>query len=73
MNDRSNASAWGSHIDGASELVRMRGKKQLRTKIGQSLFMTVRAQMVRSCFPSLIPRTKHPRQLIVSRHRNHHY
>lgn len=46
MNDRTNASAWGSHIDGASELVRMRGKKQLRTKIGQSLFMTVRTQMV---------------------------
>lgn len=47
MNDRTNASAWGSHIDGASEIVRMRGKKQLRTKIGMSLFMTVRAQMVR--------------------------
>ena len=39
--------AWGSHVGGAVQLVRMRGKKQLRTKIGHALFISVRAQMVR--------------------------
>jgi hypothetical protein len=43
---RTNIMAWGSHIDGAVMLVKMRGKKQLRTKIGQSLFAAVRMQMV---------------------------
>lgn len=38
--------AWGSHIDGAVQLVKMRGKKYLRSKTGYSLFTTVRAQMV---------------------------
>jgi hypothetical protein len=40
--------AWYSHIDGAVQLVKMRGKKQLRTKIGHSLFVCVRTQMVSS-------------------------
>jgi hypothetical protein len=38
--------AWGSHIDGAVQLIRLRGKKQLRTKAGHSLFVAVRSQMV---------------------------
>jgi len=44
--ERTNAMAWYSHIDGAVQLVKMRGKKQLRTKIGHSLFCCVRTQMV---------------------------
>ena len=51
MNDRANALAWASHIDGATEIARMRGKKQLRTKIGQSLFMCVRTLMVSRVIP----------------------
>jgi len=38
--------AWGSHIDGAVMIVKMRGKKQLRTKLGNALFVAVRTQMV---------------------------
>jgi predicted 2-oxoglutarate/Fe(II)-dependent dioxygenase YbiX len=45
--ETSNASAWYSHVDGAVQLVKMRGKKQLRTKVGYSLFVSVRNQMVR--------------------------
>jgi hypothetical protein len=44
--ERSNVMAWGSHIDGAVQLVKMRGKKQCRTKTGHALFLTVRTQMV---------------------------
>lgn len=47
--ERSTAMAWYSHIDGAVQLVKMRGKKQLRTKIGHSLFICVRTQMTVSC------------------------
>ena len=46
--ERSNAQAWYSHVDGAVQVVRMRGKKQLRTKVGRSLFQVVRSQMVKS-------------------------
>jgi hypothetical protein len=38
--------AWGSHIEGAIHLVKARGRKQLRTKIGLLLFIAVRTQMV---------------------------
>ena len=38
--------AWGSHIDGAVQLVKQRGRKQLRTKNGLILFIAVRTQMV---------------------------
>ncbi|KAG4436391.1 hypothetical protein IFR05_008114 [Cadophora sp. M221] len=44
--EKSNAMAWYSHVDGAVQLVRMRGKKQLRTKAGYSLFRAVRQQML---------------------------
>jgi hypothetical protein len=46
---------WGSHIDGAVALIKMRGKKSLRTHIGKSLFMTVRTQMVINCMSSSRP------------------
>ena len=39
--------AWRSHIEGAIQLVKIRGKKQLRTRIGLLLFIAVRTQMVR--------------------------
>ena len=38
--------AWGAHVEGAVKLVGLRGKKQLRTKTGRALFLTVRTQMV---------------------------
>jgi hypothetical protein len=47
--ERTSAMAWYSHVDGAVQLVKMRGKKQLRTKVGNSLFQYVRAQMSVSC------------------------
>lgn len=43
---RSNLMGWGSHVDGAVALIRMRGKKQLRTSVGKGLFIAVRTQMV---------------------------
>ncbi|TVY36406.1 White-opaque regulator [Lachnellula occidentalis] len=43
------AQAWYSHVDGAIQVVRMRGKKQLRTKIGRSMFRVVRNQMTVNC------------------------
>lgn len=38
--------AWGSHIEGAIQLVKARGRKQLRTKQGLHLFIAVRTQMI---------------------------
>ncbi|GJC77758.1 white-opaque regulator 2 [Colletotrichum liriopes] len=38
--------AWGSHIEGAIQLVKARGRKQLRTKTGLLLFIAVRTQMI---------------------------
>jgi hypothetical protein len=38
--------AWGSHIEGAIQLVKQRGRKQLRTRTGLLLFIAVRTQMV---------------------------
>ncbi|UNI17361.1 hypothetical protein JDV02_003707 [Purpureocillium takamizusanense] len=38
--------AWGSHIEGAIQLARARGRKQLRTKVGLAMFIAVRTQMI---------------------------
>lgn len=38
--------AWGSHIEGAIQLVQARGRKQLRSKMGLNLFVAVRTQMI---------------------------
>ncbi|KAI1863636.1 hypothetical protein JX265_008853 [Neoarthrinium moseri] len=38
--------AWGSHIEGAIQLVKQRGRKQLRTRTGLLLFIAVRTQMI---------------------------
>lgn len=41
-----NKLAWGSHVQGAIEMVKQRGKQQFRTKEGCQLFAAVRMQMV---------------------------
>ncbi|TAQ84730.1 hypothetical protein B7494_g6961 [Chlorociboria aeruginascens] len=46
---RSGNRAWSAHVDGAAQLVKLRGRKQLRTKIGHALFVTVRSQMIINC------------------------
>ncbi|KJZ72389.1 hypothetical protein HIM_08192 [Hirsutella minnesotensis 3608] len=38
--------AWGSHIEGAIQLAKARGRKQLRTKVGLAMFIAVRTQMI---------------------------
>ncbi|KAK1774050.1 hypothetical protein QBC45DRAFT_426145 [Copromyces sp. CBS 386.78] len=38
--------AWGSHIEGAIQLVKARGKKQLQTQTGLQLFIAVRTQQI---------------------------
>lgn len=38
--------AWGSHVEGAIQLAKARGRKQLRTKVGLAMFIAVRTQMV---------------------------
>ncbi|KAF7545656.1 hypothetical protein G7Z17_g9007 [Cylindrodendrum hubeiense] len=38
--------AWGSHVEGAIQLVKARGKAQSRTKMGLALFVAVRTQMI---------------------------
>jgi hypothetical protein len=38
--------AWGSHVEGALQLVKARGRSQLKTKIGVQLFIAVRTQLV---------------------------
>lgn len=50
---RAAVTAWGSHIQGAVMIAKMRGKKQLRTKVGHSLFIAVRTQMVSTLHLSL--------------------
>ncbi|KAK0669752.1 hypothetical protein QBC41DRAFT_101797 [Cercophora samala] len=39
-------SAWGSHVEGAVQLVKARGKKQLKTNLGLQLFIVVRSQLI---------------------------
>lgn len=47
--------AWGSHVEGAIQLVKIRGRKQLRTKIGLLLFIAVRTQMIMHAFSTWKP------------------
>jgi hypothetical protein len=44
--------AWGSHIEGAIQLVKARGRSILSTQTGRWLFIAVRTQMVRSLLPA---------------------
>ncbi|KAG4026342.1 hypothetical protein MFRU_042g00700 [Monilinia fructicola] len=50
--EKASITAWGSHVDGAVQIVKMRGKKQLRTKVGVALFQSVRGQMLVNCLSS---------------------
>ncbi|KAI0012366.1 hypothetical protein F4779DRAFT_62333 [Xylariaceae sp. FL0662B] len=43
---------WGSHTEGAIQLVKARGRKQIKTKIGLLLFIAVRTQMIIHCLTS---------------------
>ncbi|KAH7029404.1 uncharacterized protein B0I36DRAFT_245051 [Microdochium trichocladiopsis] len=38
--------SWGSHIEGAMQIVKARGKKQLQSEVGRLLFVSVRAMMI---------------------------
>ncbi|KAK4041014.1 hypothetical protein C8A01DRAFT_15208 [Parachaetomium inaequale] len=38
--------AWGSHVEGAIQLVKARGRSQLKTKVGVQLFIAVRTQLI---------------------------
>ncbi|KAI1277829.1 hypothetical protein F5Y07DRAFT_388174 [Xylaria sp. FL0933] len=40
---------WGSHVDGAVQLVKARGRKQTKTKVGWQLFIAVRTLMSVYC------------------------
>jgi hypothetical protein len=39
-------SAWTRHIQGASSLVQLRGKQQLRHRVGRAIFIQFRTQVV---------------------------
>lgn len=41
--------AWGSHIEGAVEIVKARSLEQRKSRSGLSLFIAVRTQMVSGC------------------------
>ncbi|KAK4236934.1 hypothetical protein C8A03DRAFT_35133 [Achaetomium macrosporum] len=38
--------AWGSHVEGAIQLVKARGRSQLKTKIGLQLWVSVRTHLI---------------------------
>ncbi|KAI1289008.1 hypothetical protein F5Y03DRAFT_70987 [Xylaria venustula] len=40
---------WGSHVDGAVQLVKARGRKQIKSKVGLQLFIAVRTLMTVWC------------------------
>ncbi|TGJ84014.1 hypothetical protein E0Z10_g4765 [Xylaria hypoxylon] len=40
---------WGSHIEGAVQLVKARGRKQIKTGVGRQLFIAVRTLMTVYC------------------------
>ncbi|CAK7235397.1 hypothetical protein SEUCBS140593_009269 [Sporothrix eucalyptigena] len=44
--------AWGSHIEGAVEIVKARSQEQRKTRSGLSLFIAVRTQMIIHCLAS---------------------
>ncbi|KAI1180989.1 hypothetical protein F4777DRAFT_182091 [Nemania sp. FL0916] len=46
---------WRSHVEGAVQLVKARGKKQIRTKVGLQLFIAVRTLMSVYCLSASKP------------------
>ncbi len=57
--------AWGPHIEGAVQMVKARGRKQLRTQNGLVLFIAVRTQMVRAAPPAPPPLPSPPLSLFL--------
>ncbi|MCJ1283118.1 hypothetical protein MMC26_002445 [Xylographa opegraphella] len=41
--------SWTQHISGAVQLLRLRGKEQLQTRIGHQLFVQLRGQVIINC------------------------
>ncbi|KAH6720846.1 hypothetical protein BKA61DRAFT_471346 [Leptodontidium sp. MPI-SDFR-AT-0119] len=48
-NSRHSMETWTRHITGASALLQLRGKEQLRTPIGYHLFIHLRTQVITNC------------------------
>ncbi|CZT44530.1 related to negative acting factor [Rhynchosporium secalis] len=48
-NSRISMETWERHITGASALLQLRGKEQLRTLIGYHLFIHLRTQVITNC------------------------
>ncbi|MCJ1434236.1 hypothetical protein MMC27_003603 [Xylographa pallens] len=49
--------SWTQHICGAVQLLRLRGKEQLQTRIGHQLFVQIRSQVIINCMQrhALVP------------------
>jgi hypothetical protein len=46
--------AWTSHVEGAAELLRLRGLEQFQHRIGLNMFFQLRAQIVKLDFPNIL-------------------
>lgn len=46
---RASIQSWKAHVEGATQLLRLRGKQQFKTQIGRILFREVRNQIMISC------------------------
>jgi hypothetical protein len=49
MFDSNTLPAWGSHVDGAAALVKIRGHMELTSPLSRSLFSFVRKNVVSRC------------------------
>ncbi|TAQ91109.1 hypothetical protein B7494_g534 [Chlorociboria aeruginascens] len=47
--------SWTQHISGAASLLNLRGKQQLRTPVGHSLFLHLRSQLLVNCLQRRVP------------------
>ncbi|KAL2268141.1 hypothetical protein VTJ83DRAFT_2987 [Remersonia thermophila] len=47
--------AWGSHVEGAIQIVKARGRSQFRTMLGRQLFIAVRTQLIIHSLTSATP------------------
>ena len=46
---RASIQSWKAHVEGATQLLRLRGKAQFKTQVGRILFREVRNQIMISC------------------------
>ncbi|KAH6962870.1 hypothetical protein DER45DRAFT_590758 [Fusarium avenaceum] len=49
FNSPANLSSWSRHVDGALALIRLRGAGQLRNRIGRSIFLHLRTEILIDC------------------------